>query len=683
MSWLTTRALLAASAVAIVYALYWGRDVLVPMALAVLLSFMLSPAVARLERWRLGRVASVLSVVLLAFSLLAGVGWIVADQMVDLAAKMPEYKDNIQQKIQQVKTAAGSTLSDATQAFRELGQEINAIPPAAEPAPGDNNGVVPGQDAGHVPDRARAPPEAAGDQKPIPVQVVSTPGNVLQFIIGTITAILGPLGTAGIVVVLVIFMLLGREDLRDRVIRLTGRRQINLTTQALNDAGARISRYLVMQLIVNVTYGIPIAVGLYFIGVPNAILWGLLTMVLRFLPYLGPWIGAVIPIMLSLASPGWTQPLLTIGLFVVMEVISNNFIETWLYGSTTGISSVAVLFAAVFWTWLWGPMGLLLSTPLTVLMVVLGKYVPQFEFFTILLGDQPALPPPARLYQRLLAEDFEEGVQELAEEFTSEKPLVEVYDAILVPVLRMAAEDVNAERLNEAKLEEIHETIHELVEHLEAAPNGEENPVPLPDADTEAVPVLCLPARDEADEIAAAMLARVLQRQGLNAEALSVDRLASEMLDDATGQGARIICVVGLPPRPASHARYLCKRIHTRFHDAVVVLALLSARLPHGPARERLGCSGEDKLVDSIAAAVREIQSLSAVMAKRSEPPQRLPAAGRAESRRAARAELPKTEERGTPAPEKRRTIENLHLKWNSYSLSVKWWLVMSMRLLR
>ena len=260
------------------------------------------------------------------------------------------------------------------------------------------------------------------------VQVQSpapTPLETLRDVGGPLIA---PFATAGLVVVLVIFMLLQREDLRDRVLRLVGGREVARATEAMDDAAKRISRYLLMQLIINVLYGIPVGIGLYFIGVPNPILWGCLATVLRFIPYLGPVIGALFPIALSFAvAPGWTLPLLTVALFVVLELFSNNVLEPWLYGASTGLSPVAVLVAAVFWTMLWGPLGLLMSTPLTVCLVVLGRHVPQLGFFDVLLGDEPALSPEVKFYQRLLARDPEEAT-ELAEEYLEDGSLDKLYE---------------------------------------------------------------------------------------------------------------------------------------------------------------------------------------------------------------------------------------------------------------
>jgi hypothetical protein len=293
---------------------------------------------------------------------------------------------------------------------------------------------------------------------------------VLGTYLGTL---LGPLGTAGIVIVFVIFMLIGREDLRDRIIRLVGEGQLNITTQALDDAATRISRYLVAQAIVNGSYGAAISLGLWLIGVtladgwfPSFVLWGLLCALLRFIPYIGPWIAAAFPLILSLAVyPGYSVFFAVAGMFIIVELLSNNFMEPWLYGSSTGMSAVAVLVAAVFWTWLWGPIGLLLSTPLTVCIVVVGKYVPQFRFFDILLGDQPVLSPAERIYQRLLAMDAEEAA-DVAEEQLESSSLEAVYDQVLLPALAMAEQDRHADQLDDRRGLFIRDALRDIIDEL-------------------------------------------------------------------------------------------------------------------------------------------------------------------------------------------------------------------------
>jgi hypothetical protein len=288
-----------------------------------------------------------------------------------------------------------------------------------------------------VPEQAE-PQEPA--REPLPVEIVSRQ-NPVEILKNVIVPLAAPFATAGLIIVVVIFMLLEREDLRDRFIRLVGYSDLHRTTEALQDAGKRVGRYLLMQLVVNTTYAIPITIGLWLIGIPNALLWGLLALVLRFVPYIGPAIAMLLPMLLALAvAPGWSMVLWTAGLFLVMELISNNIMEPWLYGSRTGLSSLAIIVAAIFWTWLWGPLGLVISTPLTVCLVVLGRHVPQFAFLDVMLGNEPVLEPHARLYQRLLAGDPDEAT-DYAEEFLEERYLVDYYDHIGIPALLIGETD--------------------------------------------------------------------------------------------------------------------------------------------------------------------------------------------------------------------------------------------------
>src|SRR5688500_16195348 len=382
------------------------------------------------------------------------------------------------------------------------------------------------------------------------------------------------------VIVFVVFILLQREDLRHRLIRLVSGGEINLTTQALDDAATRISRYLLMQLIVNVTYGIPIGIGLWLIGVPNAVLWGLLATLLRFIPYIGPWIAATIPLLLSLAAfPDSTHFFMAVALYVTVELISNNVVEPWLYGASTGLSATAVVISAVFWTWLWGPLGLLMSTPLTVCLVVMGKYVPQLQFLDILLGDEPVLAPHEKIYQRLLAMDQEEA-SDLVEEYLKEKELVELYDEILIPALGLAEHDRHRGLLDDARQNYIRQGMKELVKEVaernevpraEVTEPQETQPKQHPrngNGDADRAPlepkqpvVLCLPARDEADEIVAMMLSQVLEQAGCAARYMPTAALASEMMQTVEEHNPRLVCISALPPSAVAHAKYLCKRL--------------------------------------------------------------------------------------------------------------------------
>jgi predicted PurR-regulated permease PerM len=369
--------------------LYWARDLLIPLVLAALLAFLLAPLVTRLERW-IGRIGAVLLVGTLILAVTIVGGWVLTRQLVDLATKLPDYKENIQNKLRAFKVPTGGRFTEFSKTWEELKKDL----PGAQ---------VPEItiEAGKPETAVLTPPSF----KPaVPVQVLQTSkANPFQLVQIIIAPLLGPLGTAALVLLLVIFMLLKREDLRSRLIRLIGQGRISATTRAMDDAGARVTRYLLMQLVVNVSYGVSAAIALYFIGLPNAVLWGACATVLRFIPYVGPWIGAGIPLVLSLAvSPGWMMPLLTLGLFVVLELVCNNVMEPWLYGSSTGVSPIALIFGAVCWTWLWGPVGLVLATPMTVCLVVMGRHIPRLSFLSVLLSNEQALTPAEDCYYRLL-----------------------------------------------------------------------------------------------------------------------------------------------------------------------------------------------------------------------------------------------------------------------------------------
>ena len=442
-------AAMVAAIVVVVGALYVGSDILIPLALAILLSFMLAPIVIRLRRLGLGRIPAVLAVVLLLFVALLGVGAIVASQVVHLAENLPTYEWNLRSKIRDLRIAipSGGVVERTSEMLRDLGQELEEATTPAE------------QEAKSARPRPRLP-------SPCPCRSRSRRRRPCRRCASSADRSSRRSRRRAWWWCSSIFMLLQREDLRDRVIRLLGARDVARATEAMDDAAKRISRYLLMQLVINVLYGIPVGVGLYLLGVPNPILWGLLATILRFVPYLGPVIAALFPIALSFAvAPGWTLPLLTIALFVTLELFSNNVLEPWLYGSSTGLSPVAVLVAAVFWTTLWGPAGLLLSTPLTVCLVVLGRHVPQLGFFHVLLGDEPALAPELKFYQRLLARDPEEAT-ELAEEYLEDESLDKLYDAVIMPALGLAEQDRLRGSLDRATVQGIAEDTIGVIEEL-------------------------------------------------------------------------------------------------------------------------------------------------------------------------------------------------------------------------
>src|SRR4249919_3034349 len=389
----------------VVTILYVGRELLIPLALAAMLTFLLAPLVGYIERW-IGRIVAVLIVVAMLFSVVGGAGWLLTRQLIDLAAKLPDYQTNIDNRLHAIRLPTGGAFGRFSHSVSELQKQM---PDSLEPPA---NATSPVPEKATTAERSRSAP--AG-QQPMPVRIVESESRLPQVLQTTATGLLGPLGTAGLVLLLVIFMLLKREDLRGRMIRLIGQGRISATTRAMDDAGSRVARYLTMLLLVNVSFGSCIAIGLYFIGVPNAPLWGAFAAIVRFVPYVGVWIAGAVPVLLSFAvSTSWLSPLLTIGLFVVLELINANALEPWLYGSSTGVSSIALIIAAVFWTWLWGPIGLVLAIPLTVCVAVMGRHVPRLQVLSVLLSEEQALAPHEECYHRLLAFGLDEA-NDLAE----------------------------------------------------------------------------------------------------------------------------------------------------------------------------------------------------------------------------------------------------------------------------
>jgi len=560
----------------------------VPLAVALLLTFLLAPLVHRLERRHVPRTLAVLTIVALSFALLGGIGWLISIQAKDLAIKLGDYQGDIERKISHMQQAFGhGALAKATQTIDQMAKDVATSRP-----------VENGNTANWL---TRGTPD-----NPLAVQVTSgsTTGSTFESIVSAFEFLL-PMAQAIVVIVLVIFMLMEREEIRNRIIRLVGYGQLTATTQALDDAATRISRYLIAQSGINGVYGIVVGTALYFIHVPNAPLWGLLCALLRFIPYLGIWVGAVFPLILSFVVPeGYypARPLLTIGLFVVVELIAANGVEPLLFGSSTGVSPLAILISAVFWTWLWGPVGLLLSTPLTVLLDVAGKYVPKLAFLDVLLGDQPVLTPPERYYQRLLAEDAEEA-EELVEEFEKTHSIEELYTHLILPVLEMAKQDHQRGELDEERREFINQVIRE---HVEA-----HSPEPTESAAKNCpVTVVCLPADDLADEIAAMMLANLARERAFCVSCVSAEMLASERVGVIAGSKTDLVVISAMPPGAASHARYLCKKIRTKFPKIQMIIGLWNATGDVAKIKRRLACDADSRVTIRLREAVDLIHQM-------------------------------------------------------------------------
>jgi predicted PurR-regulated permease PerM len=537
--------------------LYLAREVLIPLATAILLAFLLAPAVRRLERWRLGRAPSTLVAVALGFTLISGVVWVAADQAVSLASRLPEYRENIAFKIRELRRSPQGALGRAAEAIRELETE------------------------------------AAGDARE-PLAVKETPASPLEALGEYVAPVVKPAGTALAVVIFTILMLLHRENMRERLIGLVGAGRINVTTQAMSEAGFRVSRYLFMLLLINASFGIPFGIALYFIGVPNAPLWGLLATLLRFIPYAGVWIALAMPAALSIAiGEDWSMLAWTLGVFALLEVVAVYVAEPILYGRSAGLSAMAVIAAAIFWTWLWGPIGLLLAMPLTVCLAVMGRHVPQLGFLNTLLGVEPVLEPPARFYQRLLALDSEEAL-ELAEEHVKAKGAAAFYDEVLVPALALAERDRHEDALDAARERFIFATARELVEQ-------EEGEAPPPAAG--AAPACVVAAHDEADHVAALALGRLAA-----ASVVPHPLLTAEVLELIATRGCKSVLVSAVPPHAVPHAGALAKRLRRRFPELRILVGLWTREADIERARARLLQSGADEVVTTLPEALERLR---------------------------------------------------------------------------
>ena len=566
--------------VLVVVVLYWAQAVLVPIALAILLTFVLAPPVTWLERW-LGRVPAVLVIVTLVFVVLGLAGWGLARQMDHLATDLPAYRLNILAKIADVRGAGkGGTVEKLQETIEEIKTDLGKA-------------------------------DAPGGRPPQRVQVDAAPEAGFPGF-AWLGPIIGPLGTAAMVVALVIFMLLERRDLRDRLIGLIGHGRLTVTTKAFDEAGSRVSKQLLMQSLVNGIYGVVAGVGLYFLGVPYPLVWGTLGAALRFVPYLGPVLGAGAPILVSLAAlPGWAGPLSVIGMFAALELFTNLVLETVLYAGAAGVSQVALLVSVAFWTWLWGPLGLLMATPLTVCLVVLGKHVPGLTFVGTLMADTPPLAPEYGYYQRLLARDPGEAA-DLIERHIKNESWGTVYDALLLPALNYAERDRLENRLSPDEESAVIDATRELltdtadsIRRLQPTPadpdearTGQVIEVGVP---REPLRVLGYAANGAADELALTMLAQAVNDLPVTIEITSARLLASELVALVRKQGVSVVCLADLPPSPPSKSRYLVKRLHAALPNLRIVVGRWSPPALADESPQALKDAGATLVATSLA----------------------------------------------------------------------------------
>ncbi len=569
----------------VVAGLYWMQAVLIPLAITLLLTFLLSPLVGAFERRGLRHVPAVLVTVVLAFSLLGMIGWTLTRQLVTLTDELPRYRTNIQAKIADLRGARKGGSVEKMQ--KTVADVVGELQKTDEPGPPRD--------------------------KPIAV-VVEAP-SLLAHLPNLVQAV----ASAGVVTLLVIFMLLERRELRDRVILLIGYRRMTATTRALDEAGDRITRYLLMQSIINGSFGVAVGFGLFLIGVPYAIIWGFLAVTLRFIPYVGWVIAALLPLVLSLAVfPGWLQPALVIALFIMVDLVTGALIEPWLYGQSAGVSKVALLVAVTFWTWLWGPAGLLLATPLTVCLIVLGKHLPALGFLVVLMGDRPVIEAKARYYQRLLARDQDEAT-DIVETYVEAEGRDSVYDAVLLPALFYARQDRDRGLLTEADTQFVVQATRDILDVLaqDAAAAS------APDTAVAVVTLLGYPTRDEADAIALEMVRRLLDPVGYRMEVSAPAMLTAEVVAWVEQHRAGLLCIGTVAPGGLSQARLLCKRLRSQYPALKIVVGRWGLHDEMDADRRHLLAAGADHVETTVRDTQRTLVQLRPPPLGRaaSEPP--------------------------------------------------------------
>jgi len=573
-------------AVVIIACLYFGREVLVPIALAVLMSFVLAPPILLLQRWHLPRALAVGIVACAGFAAIFGLGAMTVSQFHQLAGDLPHYQSTLRTKIQKLRgaTAGTGTLERASKVLQDLNSELDkpSHPPATAPVAGLSPSGV----------------------QPIPVEIKQPDPGAIETLAALFTPLLHPLATTGIVVIFVIFILAQRQDLRNRLIRLAGSHDLQRTTAAIDDAGQRLSRLFLTQLALNAGFGVVVGVGLWIIGVPSAPLWGMLAMILRFVPYIGAPISAIFPLILAAAvGPDWTMVLWTAALFLVVEPITGQIIEPLLQGHSAGLSPVAIITSATFWTWLWGPIGLILATPLTICLVVLGRHVDRLTFLDVMFGDEPALTPAELVYQRMLARDPVEA-SEQARRFLRENSLIAYYDGVLLEGLRLAAADAKRGLLDPERTLRVRDAVAEIVDDLTvhedtleperqvAAAADENAPLAwineaeerlreasqkLPGEWRNGKPVLCVPGLGLLDEAAALMVTQLLDRQGIGARAEQADALSMSRIFTLDITDIALVCLCYVEDPSPAQIHYAVRRLRRRAPGAFILVALLGA----------------------------------------------------------------------------------------------------------
>lgn len=615
-------------------ALYFGREVLIPLAVAALVCFLLTPAVAALEKLRLGRTVSVLLVAGASLAVVAAFGWLVAAQVSQLADDFQTYRHNILAKIRVVDESVRGATGRISETIETLSTPTDApatqMADATETATESGSTASTGADAS--PDHHKERPE------PVPVQVVAPRDNMLAVVSRVVGTVVHPLATAGVTALFVVFFLIYREDLRDRVIRVCGRAHINVTTAALVDSAQRVTRYVVAQVFANGMIGLAIGLGLFAMGIPNAALWAFMAGVFRFVPYIGAFVAALFPVAQAVAiSDGWSAPILVLGWIVFVDVLSANLLEPWLYGSQTGASPTAIVVSFVLWGWLWGGIGLILATPITVCLVVLGKHIPAFEIFHVLLGDEPVLEPKARFYQRLLATHAKEAI-EIAQKFAAENTMLAACEQVVIPALAQLEYDRRVGVLDDARVEFALQTVREFL----AQPADLEAPEPASNdpgddagrsAAGDAVGPLILVVLDRGsfDSLAPLMISRVVEPEPWRLEVLSKDSLSTDVVEQVRARQPSAVLLVAIEPRDSARIRHICARLLVDDRSKPVHVAIFGVREREVAIRFRQVTARSAELhatLSSTVDALRRIAARAMPESSGARPQGELPASG-------------------------------------------------------
>lgn len=562
--------------------LYFGKNIIIPIAIAILLTFLLAPLVSKIEKY-IGRIASTISVVFLVFIFVSIIGYILSLEFVDLTSKLPNYKNNIAIKVDSLKGYQKTIFPQFWTGFQTVENNIHAT---SENKKANQIPLI----------------------KTLPVKIIEAPtlSETAQFVL---TPILDFLWKVGLVMLLLFFMLLNHEDLKARIIRLIGPARMGMTTRAMSDAGDRVSHYLRMELMLNISFGLLLSIGLYFIGIPNAELWGGLLVLLRFIPYIGVWLSAVIPIVLSfIISSSWLTPLYTIGLYLSLDLVCSNIFEPLLYGASTGVSSTALLIAVVFWTLLWGPIGLLLAVPLTVCLVVIGRHVPRFEFLSILLSDERVLEVHEECYHLLLTEEPDTAML-LIDEYLKTNSIINLYDLVLIPLLNVIERDIRSESLDSETAKYLYQVIQDIIEESISSKSSSDEINSL--SIIKSLEIFFIPYQTVSEKLVNNMISELIKRNVLYVETLALKFKSKKILEHAEYYKPNLILISMISPQTLSQIRQFLRDIKTKLPDTTIIIGLWQVQKINKELIDKVESLGADKVIFSIIEFINEIKEQS------------------------------------------------------------------------